>query len=300
MEFEYKDPARGRGKFVVVVGLLLAVVAGIAAFIVINQAQMMATQSGAHTVSIVVARVQIPARKPIEAADVELRSVPVDDTNAAGVFADPAKVIGLVPTVTVLIGQPIYANFLGSQSAGGQFSILDPGETVAPDSQAWRAVSMTVPDDRAVGGLLRADDVVDVFLTVQITIPEALASAGQYTSDKSTKITYQNIRILQRVTSSYVLKVPLAQAEEISHLQATGTASFSFGLRPVEDSRTVDVTSLGETTNRIIARYGLPLAQPYPPGNGPLPSAPPLTSPSTPPSTPSASPSSSPGASKGP
>ena len=46
-------------------------------------------------------------------------------------------------------------NMLASAATGGQFSILEPGETVAPDSEAWRAVSMTVPDDRAVGGLLQ-------------------------------------------------------------------------------------------------------------------------------------------------
>ncbi len=37
-----------------------------------------------------------------------------------------------------------------------QFSILQPDETVAPDSEAWRAVSITVSDDRAVGGMLAA------------------------------------------------------------------------------------------------------------------------------------------------
>jgi len=300
MEYEYKDPARRRGKAIVVLGVLLALAAGAAAFFVVNQAQQQAGQSGLKTVSIVVAKAPIPAHKAIEAGDVEVRSVPADDSNASGVFADPAKVVGLVPSVPVLAGQPIYANFLASQSAGGQFAILDPGETVAPDSQAWRAVSLTVPDDRAVGGLLHADDIVDVFLTVQVTIPQALASAGVYTSDKSTKIVYQNIRILQRVTSSYVLKVPLAIAEEISHLQATGTASFSLGLRPAQDTRTVDVTSLGETTNRIIGRYGLPLPQPYPPGNGPLPPAVPTPGPSASPGATTPGPSPSPSASSHP
>jgi Flp pilus assembly protein CpaB len=298
MEFEYRDPSPRRGKGLIVLGLVLALATGAAAFFLVNQARQQAGQAGVAMVPVVVARQQIPARKPIEAADVVLREIPADATNEQGVFTDPAKVIGLVPTVTILVGQPVYANLLASQSVGSEFSILEPGETVGPDAESWRAVSITVPDDRAVGGLVHAGSIVDVFLTAQITVPEPLASQGIYTSEKSTKITYQNVKILERSVSYYVLRVSLAVAEEISHLQATGTTSFSLALRPTEDNRTIDVSSLGETTTRIIERYGLPIPRVYP-GTGPLPSAPPATpSPSASPVvSPGASPAASPGAS---
>jgi Flp pilus assembly protein CpaB len=298
MEFEYRDPSPRRGKGLIVLGLVLALATGAAAFFLVNQARQQAGQAGVAMVPVVVARQQIPARKPIEATDVVLREIPADATNEQGVFTDPAKVIGLVPTVTILVGQPVYANLLASQSVGSEFSILEPGETVGPDAESWRAVSITVPDDRAVGGLVHAGSIVDVFLTAQITVPEPLASQGIYTSEKSTKITYQNVKILERSVSYYVLRVSLAVAEEISHLQATGTTSFSLALRPTEDNRTIDVSSLGETTTRIIERYGLPIPRVYP-GTGPLPSAPPATpSPSSSPAvSPGASPAASPGAS---
>ena len=208
MEFEYQDPGRGRGKALIVIGVILALATGVGAFILVYQAQQQASQAGLSTVPVVVARLQIPARKTIEPADVEVRNVPADATNEQGVFTDPAKVIGLVPAVTILAGQPVYANLLAAESAGGQFTILQPGETVAPDSEAWRAVSVTVPDDRAVGGMIRPGDVVDMFLTAPITVPPDLAAQGRYTSDKATKITYQNIVILQRAASFYVLRVP--------------------------------------------------------------------------------------------
>jgi Flp pilus assembly protein CpaB len=191
--------------------------------------------------------------------------VPIDDTNAQGVFSDASKVIGLVPSVRILIGQPVYANLLGTGSQVGSLVILDPGETIAPTSENWRAVSLTVPDDRAVGGLVRAGDTVDVFVTVSVLVPTSLA---QFYSDKSTKVTYQNIPILAKAASFYVVKVPEAIAEEISHLQASGAASFSFALRPPSDSRVVDVARLGETTSLIIQRYGLPIPVVYPAGSG--------------------------------
>jgi Flp pilus assembly protein CpaB len=294
MEFEYKDPAHRRGKVFVVLGVILALLAGAAVFLMILQARQQASQAGLVMVPIVVAKQQIPARKPIDAGDVVLREVPADGTNEQGVFKDPATVIGLVPTVTILAGQPVYANLLASQSVGSEFSILEPGETVGPEAESWRAVSITVPDDRAVGGLVHAGSIVDVFLTAQISVPEPLAALGVYTSEKSTKITYQNVKILERSVSYYVLRVSLAVAEEISHLQATGTTSFSLALRPTEDNRTIDVSSLGETTTQIIERYGLPIPKVYP-GTGPL-SSPPSASPS-PSSSPAVSPDASPGAS---
>lgn len=288
MELEYTDTRR-RAKVIIAIGLILAIAAGGAAFFLINQAQQQAGQDSLQKVSIVVAKRQIAARKTLEADDVERRDVPVDATNAEGVFSKEADVIGLIAGITILSGQPIYANLLASSVQGGQFSILEPGATVGPSSPAWRAVSVTVPDDRAIGGQVQPGDTVDVFVTAPVSIPVDLAAAGRYTADKSTKIVYQNLVVLSKATTFYILRVPVAMAEEINHLQATGSAAFSFALRPAQDTRLVDVTSLGETTNLIIQRYGLPIPEVYPRGNGPLPT--PKPSPSL---APGASPSSAP------
>ena len=64
----------------------------------------------------------------------------------------------------------VTTNMLASSTEGGQFSVLGPDETVGPDSPEWRAVSLTVPDDRAVGGLLQPNQIVDVFVTAQINV----------------------------------------------------------------------------------------------------------------------------------
>jgi Flp pilus assembly protein CpaB len=270
MEIEYRDPSR-RGKYIVAVGLVLALVAGAGAFIVISQAQQ-AGRTDLPTSAVVVAAQEIPARKAITPEDLEIRQVPMDDTTAQGVFADPSKIVGLVAGTTILKGQPVFANMLAGQTQGSQFAILGPGETISPDSPAWRAVSITVPDDRAVGGLLQPGESVDVFVTSTIAVPEEIAAAGRYFTDKSTKIVYQNMQILAKTATSYVLKASLPVAEEISHLQASGAAAFSFVLRPGQDFREVDASTLGTTTTKIVARYGLPLPEWYGPGRAPAPS----------------------------
>ena len=205
--------------------------------------------------------------------------VPLDPTNANGVIADKLLVVGRVPAVSILQGQLITTNMLASSDEGGQFSILGPDETVSPDSEAWRAVSMTVADDTAVGGLLKAGQSVDVIVTAIVSVPADLAAAGRYYPDRSTKVTYQDMVILARDASFYVVRASLAVAEEIAHLQATGNATFSLALRPDEDTRIADASSLGETTNRIIERYGLPLPEVFPPGSGPLQTPEPTPSP---------------------
>jgi Flp pilus assembly protein CpaB len=294
---EYKGPSR-RGRWIVIIGVLLAVVAGGAAFYLINAAQQQAGQPGLQKVAVVVAVQTIPARKIIEPADVTVREVPLDDTNAQGIASTPEKVIGRVPAVAILQGQMVTTNLLASSAEGGQFSILGPEESVDGDAPEWRAISMTVPDDRAVGGLLTPNQTVDVFVTASVNVfndsSEGLGEEGYYT-DKSTKLSYQNMLILAKTGTFYVLKAPLDVAEEISHLQASGAASFSFALRPDVDTRQVDASSLGTTTNRVIIRYGLPIPVAFPPAAGPVPTPRPTPVATPAPSvTPSESPAPSP------
>jgi len=276
MEMEYKDPSK-RGRWIVLTGVVLAVVAGGAAFFLINNAQQQAGQSGLKTTTGVVAALAIPARKPIEATDLVVRTdIPLDGTNAEGVVTDPAQLVGRVLAIDAKVGQLVTTNLLASSTAGAQFSILKPEETVAPDSEAWRAVSLSVPDDRAVGGLLGPGMLVDVFMTASVNVPQSVLDEGTYYTDQSTKISWQDMEILSRQGTFYIVKATLPVSEEISHLQAAGNAQFSMVLRPDADTRVLDVSALGATTNRIIERYGLPVPETYPKGNGPIASAPPI------------------------
>jgi Flp pilus assembly protein CpaB len=312
MEVEYKDPSR-RGRWIVLLGVVLAVVAGGAAFLLINNAQQKASTSGLKTVSGYVAARPILANKPITGDDIVLRKdIPLDGTNAS-VITDSKALVGHLFAVDVPAGQLLTSNLLASGTVGLGFSILKPDETVAPDSEAWRAVAITVSDDRAVGGVVGAGMTVDVFVTATVNVPppsgapapsgspgaataaltaSTKAIGSDYYPDRSTKITYQNMEILARSGTYYILKVPLNVAEEIAHMQADGTAQFSLALRPDQDTRILDVSGLGETTNRIIERYGFPVPETIPSKGEPYPTNPPIPA-LTPPPSPSPSPDAS-------
>ncbi|MCJ7712100.1 MAG: SAF domain-containing protein, partial [Chloroflexi bacterium] len=101
MEMEYKDSSR-KGRWIVLLGVVLALVAGGAAFFLINTAQQQAGQSGLKYIKAVVAVLEIPARKPIEATDIAVREdIPLDGTNAAGLITDPNELIGRILAVDV-------------------------------------------------------------------------------------------------------------------------------------------------------------------------------------------------------
>ncbi len=286
MEMEFRDDRR-RGKIVIALGIVLALVAGGGAYYAVNQAQQQAGQGSLRRVPAVVAVAVIPARQPITADMVEIREIPIDDTNLMGVTTRVDQVVGRLSAVAILQGQLVTTNMLLSSDEGAGFSILGPEESIGPDSEHWRAVSITVPDDRAVGGMLKAGQTVDVFVTTVVSVPPELEESGDYYSDRSTKITYQNVLILARQDAFYVIRANIAVTEEIAHLQASGTATFSMALRPDIDQRSVDATALGETTNLIIARYGLPIPQVLEAGRGtprPTRTPTPTATPSPPPS----------------
>jgi Flp pilus assembly protein CpaB len=291
MDLEFRDDRR-RGKIIIGLGLILAIAAGGGAFLMISQANQQAGQAELQKVSLVVAVRAIRAREAIVAEDVAVREVPLDPTNENGIITDPKLVVGRIPAVTILQNQPVTLNMLASSGAGDEFSILGPGESVGPDSEAWRAVSITVTDDLAVGGVLKAGQTVDVFVTAVVNVPPDISVKGRFTTERSTKIVYQNVLILARKESFYIVKAPIAMAEELAHLQAVGTATMSMVLRPDVDQRPVDATSLGETTNRIIEKYGLPIPENYPVGNQALATLAPVASAS--PSSPGASGSAAP------
>jgi hypothetical protein len=293
MEMEYKDPSK-RGRFIVLLGLVLAIVAGGAAFYLVNNATNSAKQQGAAVVSAVVAAGPIQAGKAVVKEQVLVNAeIPASMVDPALLFTKPEDVIGLSLAIDVPTGQILTRNMLGSATAGLEFTILPPLETVAPESEAWRAISISVPDDRAVGGVLGPKMKVDIIVTTAVLgpyDPTAQAEGGDpaatprptprpaayYVPGTGTKVTYQDMQILTRNGTFYVLKVPLRVAEELAHLQTDGSVWFSMVLRPEQDTRILDASSLGATTNRIIERYGLPYVEMFPAPGQPSRTNPPI------------------------
>jgi Flp pilus assembly protein CpaB len=268
MEMEFKDKSRRRKVFVAL-GLVLSLVAGGAAFFLASQGSTKAAEVPMKTV--VVATQQIDARTIIASDMLVERSVP-DDPTVEQAVVDPAMLVGRLSGVTIYANQAITPNLLATSAVGAEFSILSATETISPDSPTWRAVAVFVPKDRAVGGNLEIGQRVDLLVTAQVDVlvqdaegklviePDPVSG---YAPGKSTKIGFEDVEILAKDEDAdlYTLKVDLHQAEELSHLLASAddTIKISIVLRPDGDNRVIDRSSYGETNNRIIEQYNLPI-----------------------------------------
>jgi len=305
MEMEFKDSSRRR-TLVLVIGVLLALAAGAAAFMLSSQGQQ-EPEAAFPTRDVVVAAEAIAARDVIDSLQLAIRPVPVDDTTAQA-FTDREQVVNQVAAIPILQFQPITPNMLASGSGIGQIQILKAEETVAPDSPYLRAVSLTVPADRAVGGKVAVGQRVDLIATIPITVtgpvdPETgepltvdpeTGEPLPFIDGSSTKLMWLDVEILVRDEASdvYIVRTDLQTTEEIAHAQTQG-AEFTMVLRPNEDTRDVDRSSYGETTDTLLTRYnfrvpekidgleyGQPVAFPSPFPNEPYLSPAPAPSPS--------------------
>jgi len=263
VEFEYTNRNSRRSKLYIGVGLVVALLVAGVVFAVIQQANVKATAAVTRR-QVVVAIRDIPGRKPIEEGDVAVRSVVADATNDSA-YTRIDQVLNHVSGVTISAGQLITRNMLASAVSGQAFSILEPGASFDPKGPDWRAVSVTVADDRAVAGLLQPGQRVDLVVTMAInpavgTTPAPSASATEAAiPGPSTKVTLQSLTILGRNGAMYILRTDLATAEQIAELQAAG-GQFALVLRPEEDSRTA--TTEGSTIDMLQKEFGFPIPRP--------------------------------------
>jgi Flp pilus assembly protein CpaB len=273
MEMEFKDSSRRR-TLVLVVGVLLALAAGAGVFYLASQGTQK-TETVFQTRNILVAAIPIAARTNIEATMVTTRTVPADPTNQ-NAYTDPEQVLNQVTAVAIPQFQPITPNLLATTSGTATVAILRPEETVSPLSPVLRAVSVSIPLDRAVGGKVAPGQHVDLIATLGESVQalpfdlggETAPAPGEepapvpvFRGDISTKIAWTDVVLLDVPSEGlYIFRVDLKQAEEISHAQNAG-GQFTMVLRPDQDNRDIDRSSYGETTARFVERYNFPIPE---------------------------------------
>lgn len=265
MELEYSDRNSRRSKVYIAVGVIIALIVGGIVFVAL-QASGLTSKAEVQSRQVVVAARDIAGRKPIEEGDLVMRTVTADTTNATA-FTRIDEVLGRVSGVPITTGQLLSPNLLASTTEGQAFSILPPGETFDPNGPDLRAVSVNVPDDRAVAGTLQPGQRVDLIVTMGINPelgsqpPAAGASAqpAKFIPGPSTKVTLQKLDILARNGSLYILRTDLATAEKVSELVAAG-GQFTMVLRPDPDDRTAKTE--GSTLDRLIDEFGFPVPVP--------------------------------------
>jgi len=261
---------RRRRRLVLTGGLVLGLIAAVAVYFLLTRPGNPQAVATPPPKTIVVAAVAIQAHTQILANMVKTDVVP-DNPAWDNTATDVATVVNQVALVNIAVGEPIQNSMLSG--GGGGLSIIPPNETVGPDSPIWRAVSITVPPERAVGGNVQTGDHVDIIVTMKpqlydptgglvgVNDPGHPALFGQVYSDATTKVTLQDVEVLQATADSsvYVLKVDEHQAEQIAHIQSSVDNQFTLTLRPQADTRSFDPAGYGQTTNSLFNIYTFPI-----------------------------------------
>jgi len=197
-----------------------------------------------------------------------MRTVPADATNTAA-FTRVDEVLGRISGVSISTGQLVTRNLLASTNAGQGFSILDSGEKFDPAGPDLRAVSVTVADEHAVAGTLKAGQRVDLIVTMAMnpqlgqSSSQATKTLAQFVPGPATKVTLQSVDILARNGSIYIVRTDLTTAEKIAELTAAG-GQFTMVLRPDEDNRTAKTA--GSTIDSLINEFHFPFPKVAPVG----------------------------------
>lgn len=250
------DPRR-RARLLLILGVLLALVAGGLTYAVTSAPREAATPPP-PTTDVVVATREIPARTVLTANDVRVAKVNSDAAPPLGV-SDVSEVVGKIVTQGISINEPILPDKFALPDAPA-FTVFPAGEEFASDSPAYRAFSIVVPAQFAVGGAIVPGDLVDILATINfdplLRLEQEVPPDPDLTVDFSAKIVLGPIPVLARVEDVYTIRADAETAEQLAYLQASG-ATLSMLLRAPEDDRAAGTQ--GVTFVEVYSEFAFPI-----------------------------------------
>lgn len=224
-----------------IVGLLLAVLAGVGAFVVGSGSQGSAPPPVETTPVVVVVR-DLARLTAIAAADVKVEQYPVTIAPPTA-LKDVREAIGKVLSVPLAAGEPLLPSKFGSTTGAVPFTVFPisaqppAGQPIPPGTPDYRALSITVADGTAAGGVIQPGDLVDILYTLNLDPVKYLQGNDQNrVADFSAKIVLQNVPILARLLTVYTIRTDAQTAERIAYLTASGGA-LQLLLRSGQDQR---------------------------------------------------------------
>jgi pilus assembly protein CpaB len=256
-----EDRSRRRARLVLIVGVLIAVLAGLATYIVSSQSKAEAPPPVATT-DVVVATRDLPTRSALTVADVKVQKYPVDLAPPAA-LGKVEDVIGKIVQTPLAAGEPILPSKFAAAGVVS-FTVFPPNAQPAPGvpipagTPDYRVMTINVADANAVGGAVQVGDLVDILFTFTFDPAKFLTGSADPNrlADIATKITLQNLSILARAGAVYTIRTDAQTAEQIQYMTASG-GQMSFLLRAAQDQR--QAQTQGGTFGPVYKRFAFPI-----------------------------------------
>ncbi len=244
-----EDKTKRRARLILIVGFLLALLAAVGTFVVASSGQSGAPPVTPTTEVLVAAR-DIPPKTQLAAADLKAIKINSDAVPVAALRAErQADVVGKVVTVPIQAGEFILAGKFGT-TAGATFTVFPPnvtaeiGQAIPAGTPNYRAMSISVPDQFAVGGAIQVGDIVDIMYTLALdpvkyfrAQPGITVGSPQDTrlTDFSVKIILEKVPVIARALTVYTIRTDAATAERLAYLTASGAVLQMLLRAPADD-----------------------------------------------------------------
>ena len=267
-----EDRSKRRARLILIVGFLLALLAAVGTFLVASGGQQNAP-AAVPTTDVLVAARDIAPKTQVAAADLKVVKVNSDAVPVTALTAaQQAEVIGKVVTFPIQTGEFILSGKFAATGAA-TFTVFPPnvsaapGGALPPGTPNYRAMSITVPDQFAVGGALQVGDLVDIMYTLNFDpskyfVAQTGIVAGSpqdtRTIDFSAKIILERVPIIARTLAVYTIRTDSTTAERLAYLQAAG-AQIQMLLRSPADDRTARTE--GATFAPVFRTFLFPVPQ---------------------------------------
>jgi Flp pilus assembly protein CpaB len=256
-----EDRSRRRARLVLIVGILIAALAGVMTYVVSSGSKSADAPPPVATTDVLVAARDLPARSALTAADVKVQKYPTDIAPATA-LSKPEEVVGKIAQTALAAGEPILPGKFAAAGAAS-FTVFPPnaqppaGQPIPAGTPDYRAMSMTVSDALAAGGAVQVGDIVDVLFTFNFDPVKFLTGNDpNRLADISSKIVLQNVPIIARTAAVYTIRTDAQTAEQIGYLTAAG-GTMNFLLRAGQDQRQAATTGVVfGTANR---RFSFPI-----------------------------------------
>ncbi len=244
-----EDKTKRRARLILIAGFVLALLAAVGTFVIASGSPS-AAPPAVPTTEVLVAARDIPPKTQLAAADLKAVKINSDVVPVAALRAEQqAEVVGKVVTVPIQSGEFILSGKFGA-TAGATFTVFPPnvsatiGQAIPPGTPNYRAMSITVPDQFAVGGAIQIGDVVDIMYTLNFDPNKYFrAQTGIVTgspqdtrvTDFSVKVILEKVPVIARTLAVYTIRTDSATAERLAYLTASGAVLQMLLRAPADD-----------------------------------------------------------------
>ena len=210
---------------------------------------------GAATESVVVATRQLSPRIPIDAGSLEIKSIPTGGLPDEILYHKVADVEGMVPLVTIALGQAITTNLVAKSGAalGSQAAFLQI-------PSGYVAYTLPTSEQQGVGGYIAPDDYIAIIATVDVNAK--IASATVFTNVHVIRVglagAQQGAAGSQQIASSLTVVVTECQAEYLTWFLTY--ASLKYTLESYHDYAPNSTAAVDPSCASVTAAKGVNLA----------------------------------------